>query len=55
MQPFFRKPGKVALYSEDLGEKRYKGKVVVLTSEGTASAAEGFAWHMKTKSDAKFI
>jgi carboxyl-terminal processing protease len=47
--------GAVALYSEDLGEKRYKGKVVVLIGPDTASAAEGFAWHMKMKSDAKFI
>lgn len=47
--------GAVALYSEDLGKKRYKGKIVVLIGPDTASAAEGFAWHMKTKSDAKFI
>jgi carboxyl-terminal processing protease len=47
--------GAVALYSEDLGKRRYNGKVVVLIGEDTASAAEGFAWHMKTRSDAKFI
>jgi carboxyl-terminal processing protease len=47
--------GAVALYSEDLGTHRYKGKVAVLIGEDTGSAAEGFAWHMKWKSDAKFI
>jgi carboxyl-terminal processing protease len=47
--------GAVALYSEDLGKRRYNGKVVVLIGEDTGSAAEGFAWHMKTKSEAKFI
>jgi len=47
--------GAVALYSEDLGKLRYKGKVVVLIGEETGSAAEGFAWHMKMKSRAEFI
>ena len=47
--------GAFALYSEDLGKRRYNGKVVVLIGEDTGSAAEGFAWHMKTSSEAKFI
>src|SRR5207247_2073783 len=47
--------GAVALYGEDMGKRRYTGKVVVLIGEETASAAEGFAWHMKTKSNAEFI
>ncbi len=47
--------GAVAIYSEDLGKDRYRGKVVVLINEETASAAEGFAWHVKLKTDAKLI
>jgi len=40
---------------EDLGAKRYKGPVVVLIGPGTGSAAEGFAWGMKTASKARLI
>ncbi len=47
--------GAVALYSEDLGDKGYRGKVIVLINEETASAAEGFAWHMKLKTKATLI
>ncbi|HMQ03156.1 MAG TPA: S41 family peptidase [Pyrinomonadaceae bacterium] len=47
--------GAVAIYSEDLGANRYKGKVAVLINEETGSAAEGFAWHMKLKSKATLI
>lgn len=47
--------GAVAIYSEDLGENRYRGKVVVLINEETGSAAEGFAWHVKLKTSAKLI
>lgn len=47
--------GAAAFYSEDLGEKKYKGKVVVLINEETESAAEGFAWHAKLKTDATLI
>lgn len=47
--------GAVAIYSEDLGENRYRGKVAVLINEETASAAEGFAWHVKLRTKAIII
>lgn len=47
--------GAVAIFSEDLGKNLYAGKVVVLINEETASAAEGFAWHMKLKTNATLI
>ncbi len=50
-----RNGGAVGIYSEDVGAKRYKGRVVVLINEETASAAEGFAWHMKLKTGATLI
>lgn len=39
--------GAAVFYSEDLGAKRYKGKVVVVTAKETASAGEGFALMMR--------
>lgn len=47
--------GAVGIYSEDVGSDQYKGKVAVLISGETASAAEGFAWHMKLKTGATLI
>ncbi len=47
--------GAAAFYSEDLGEKKYRGKVVILINEETESAAEGFAWHARSKTDAVLI
>ena len=47
--------GAVGIYSEDLGDKRYKGRVIVLINEETASAAEGFAWHVKLRTGAKLV
>ena len=47
--------GAAAFYSEDLGAKRYKGKVVVLINEETESAGEGFAWHAKLKTGATLV
>jgi len=44
--------GAVALWTEDLGPRRYTRPVIVLQGEGTASAAEGFAWLMKLKTKA---
>jgi carboxyl-terminal processing protease len=40
---------------EDLGAKRYHQPVVVLIGPGTGSAAEGFAWGMKTWSKARLL
>jgi carboxyl-terminal processing protease len=52
----FAKGGGAALFQlEDLGEKRYRAPVVILIGPGTGSAAEGFAWGMKTWSKARLI
>jgi len=47
--------GAAAFGIEDLGAKRYRAPVVVLIGPGTGSAAEGFAWGMKTWSRARLI
>ncbi len=47
--------GAVSFFSEDLGERKYSGKVVVLINDETASAAEGFAWHMKLMTAATLV
>lgn len=40
---------------DDLGARRYRGPVVVLIGPETGSAAEGFAWAMKTRSAARLV
>jgi carboxyl-terminal processing protease len=47
--------GGVAIWTEDLGTKRYKKPVVVLIGPETASAAEGFAWVMRLRTNAKLV
>jgi carboxyl-terminal processing protease len=47
--------GAAAFSVEDLGAKRYRAPVVVLIGPGTGSAAEGFAWGMKSWSHARLI
>lgn len=47
--------GAAALWTEDVGPKRYDGPVVVLIGPETASAAEGFAWIMKLRSKATLV
>jgi carboxyl-terminal processing protease len=47
--------GAVALWTEDLGDRRYTRPVVLLIGPETASAAEGFAWVMKLRSKAKLV
>jgi carboxyl-terminal processing protease len=47
--------GAATFYVENLGDKRYRAPVVVLLGPGTGSAAEGFAWGMKTWSNARLI
>ncbi|MBU1378205.1 MAG: hypothetical protein KKE02_12345 [Alphaproteobacteria bacterium] len=47
--------GAAVFHSDDLGPKRYKGKVVVVTSGETASAGEGFALMMRDLAGAKLI
>lgn len=50
------KGGGAALFQvEDLGAKRYHAPVVLLIGPGTGSAAEGFAWGMKTWSKARLV
>jgi carboxyl-terminal processing protease len=52
----FAKGGGAALFQvEDLGDKRYRAPVVILIGPVTGSAAEGFAWGMKTWSKARLI
>lgn len=47
--------GAVALWTEDMGERRYAAPVIVLVGENTGSAAEGFAWHMRLKTGATLM
>jgi carboxyl-terminal processing protease len=47
--------GGVAMWTEDLGPRRYQHPVVVLIGPETASAAEGFAWVMRLRSKAKLV
>lgn len=44
--------GAVALYTEDMGEKTYRGRVVILSDGATASAAEGFIAYMTRRAGA---
>ena len=39
--------GGAAFYTDDVGNRLYRGKVVLLINKETGSAAEGFAWGMK--------
>jgi len=47
--------GAAVFHSDDLGAKRYAGKVVVVVSTETASAGEGFALMMRDLAGAKLI
>lgn len=47
--------GAAALWTEDLGTKRYDKPVAVLIGPETASAAEGFAWVMKLRTKARLV
>ncbi|HYE42696.1 MAG TPA: S41 family peptidase [Caulobacteraceae bacterium] len=47
--------GGAALWTEDLGEKRYTRPVYVLQGEETASAAEGFTWVMRLSTRAVIV
>ncbi len=47
--------GGIGLYSEDLGNKIYRGRVILLINENTGSAAEGFAGYMKLNSKVTLI
>ena len=41
--------GGAAFYGEDLGDRRYRGRVILLINSGTGSAAEGFALMLKNR------
>jgi carboxyl-terminal processing protease len=47
--------GAATFWTDDVGDKRYTKPVVVLIGEDTGSAAEGFAWGMKTAPHAKLV
>lgn len=47
--------GAVAMWTEDLANDRYTNPVMVLIGPETASAAEGFAWVMRLRSEATLI
>jgi C-terminal processing protease CtpA/Prc len=47
--------GAIALYTEDLENKIYRGKIVILTNGATASAAEGFVAYMRYAARAKVV
>lgn len=55
MEALSKGPGAATFYAEDLGDKRYRAPVVVLIGPGTGSAAENFAWGMKTYSRARLV
>jgi carboxyl-terminal processing protease len=55
MEALSKGHGAATFYAEDLGDKRYRGPVVVLIGPGTGSAAEGFAWGMKQYSRARLV
>ena len=55
MEALSKGHGAATFYAEDLGDKRYRAPVVVLIGPGTGSAAEGFAWGMKTFSRARLV
>lgn len=47
--------GGAVLWTEDLGDKRYRGPVYLLLGEDTASAAEGFAWGLRLRTNAVLV
>lgn len=47
--------GAALYYSEDMGERRYRGKAVVVTSGETGSAGEGFAVLMRELAGATLV
>lgn len=47
--------GALGIYTEDMGDRAYRGRVIVLTGPVTGSAAEGFAWLMRERTAATLV
>jgi carboxyl-terminal processing protease len=47
--------GALSVYTEEMGERAFRGRVIVLTGPETASAAEGFAWLMRERTGAILV
>lgn len=47
--------GALGIYTEEMGERAYRGRVIVLTGPETGSAAEGFAWLMRDRTAATLV
>lgn len=47
--------GAAAFFTEDVGSRHYRGKVIVLINNETGSAAEGFAWMLKGRKSVTLV
>lgn len=47
--------GAAAFYTEDVGLRRYRGKVILLINKETGSASEGFAWILKGRNSVTLV
>ena len=47
--------GAAAFYTEDMGTRRYRGKVILLINKETGSASEGFAWMLKGRNSVTLV
>ena len=47
--------GAAAFYTEDVGTRRYRGKVILLINKETGSASEGFAWMLKGRNSITLV
>lgn len=47
--------GAAAFYTEDVGTRRYRGKVILLINNETGSASEGFAWMLKGRNSVTLV
>jgi carboxyl-terminal processing protease len=47
--------GAAAFYTEDVGTRRYRGKVILLINKETGSASEGFAWMLKGRNSVTVV
>jgi C-terminal processing protease CtpA/Prc len=50
-----RNKGGAAFYTEDVGDRLYRGRVVVLINSGTGSASEGFAAMVKSQKSVTLV